>query len=164
MTDEQVVSVDALDWTDVDHGERAFRRKQLGEATAGEDLGCSLYELDEGKRAWLRHYHTGNEEAIFVLDGEGTLWLGPDETEYDLSAGDYVSLPADERGLHEIGGGEDGLRYLIMSTMNDPDILVYPDDDKVGLYAGSPPGGDKEERILSTFLDVDAEVPYWDDE
>jgi uncharacterized cupin superfamily protein len=164
MTEDLAVNEDELDWTHVERGDHEFRRKQLGEATAGKDIGCSLYELPEGKRGWKRHYHTGNEEAIFVLDGQGTLYLGPDAEPRELTTGDFVALPADERGAHDVEGGEGGLRYLMVSTMNDPDITVYPDDDSVGLYAGSPPGGDKDERSLSKFLDVNAEVEYWDDE
>lgn len=41
----------ALDWTEYDHGENAFRRKQLSAATDAEELGCSLYELVPGKRS-----------------------------------------------------------------------------------------------------------------
>lgn len=164
MADEQIVDATDLDWTDVDHGERAFRRKQLGEATSNDSLGCSLYELSDGKRAWPRHYHTGNEEAVFVLEGEGTLYLGPEGEEHTLSAGDYVALPADERGTHEIEGDAGGLRYLVVSTMNEPDITVYPDGEKVGVFAGSAPGGEGDERTLSGYLDKTAELPYWDDE
>jgi len=47
--------------------------------------------------------------------------------------------------------------------MNDPDITVYPDNDAVGVFAGSPPGRDKNERRLSKYLDADAEVPYWEE-
>ena len=163
MSGDRIVHTDDLDWTDTEHGDHEFRRKQLGAAAGSEELGCSLYEVPEGKRAWLRHYHEGNEEAIFVLDGEGTVSLGPDAEEHELSAGDFVALPRGEDGAHAIEG-EGGLRYLMVSTMNEPDITVYPDDDTVGLYAGSPPGGDKAERTLSTYLDSDAEVPYWDEE
>ncbi|SFS08306.1 Uncharacterized conserved protein, cupin superfamily [Halomicrobium zhouii] len=164
MSDDQLVDEADLEWSDVEHGDHEFRRKQLGAATAGDELGCSLYELPEGKQDWLRHYHEGNEEALFVLSGTGTISLGPDAEEHDLSAGDYVALPRGEAGTHAIEGGEGGLRYLMMSTMNEPDITVYPDDDKVGLYAGSAPGGAKDERTLSTYLDRNAEVAYWDEE
>ncbi len=164
MTDDQHVDEADVDWTEYDHGNHAFRRKRLGAAAGGEELGCSLYEVPDGKRTWLRHYHTGNGEAMFVLDGEGTLFLGPDAEERALTAGDYVALPAGERGTHAVEGGEGGLRYLVASTMREPDVTMYPDDGKVGLYAGSPPGGDRSTRTLSKYLDVDAEVPYWDDE
>lgn len=160
---ERVVSTESLDWTEYDHGDRQFRRKQLGAAAGGEDLGTSLYEVPPGKRTWLAHYHEGNEEAIYVLGGEGTITLGGDRTEYDLEPGDYVALPRGEEGYHELRAGEKTLRYLAISTMNEPDITVYPDDGKVGLYAGSPPGGDREKRTLSRYLDADAETEYWDE-
>jgi len=157
------VNADDLDWTEHDHGDHQFRRKQLGEAADGEKLGASLYEVEPGKRLWVRHYHEGNEESFFVLDGSGTLWLGVDATEYTLEPGDYVALPPGERSCHEIAAGEDGLRLLMQSTMEEPDITVYPDRDMVGLYAGSAPGGDSEERSLSTYLDVHADQDYWED-
>jgi uncharacterized cupin superfamily protein len=164
MSGDHIVHEADRSWSDTDHGDHVFRRKQLGDAAGSEELGCSLYEVPEGKRAWLRHYHEGNEEAVFVLDGRGTIALGPEAEEHELSAGDYVALPRGEEGAHEIVGGEGGLRYLMVSTMTEPDITVYPDDDKVGLYGGSPPGGDKDSRTLSSYLDRDAEVPYWDEE
>ena len=157
------VNADDLEWTTDDHGERQFRRKQLGAAAGGEELGASLYEVPPGKRLWLRHYHEGNEESLFVLDGGGTLWLGVDATEHALHADDYVALPAGEESAHEVEAGDDGLRLLMHSTMDEPDITVYPDRDMVGLYAGSAPGGDSESRSLSTYLDREAEQDYWED-
>ena len=161
MNDGPVNAVE-LEWTDYDHDDRKFKRKQLGAAAGGEDIGTSLYEVPAGKRLWLRHYHEGNEEAIFVLEGSGTLWLGPDSEEHALKPEDYVALPAGEASTHEIEAGDDGLRLLVYSTMNDPDITVYPDRDMVGLYGGSPPGGDSDSRSISAYLDRDAEVEYWE--
>lgn len=151
-----------LEWTEHDHGDRQFRRKQLARAAGGEELGTSLYEVPPGKRLWVRHYHEGNEEAIYVLDGDGTLFLGPDETAHDLEVGDYVALPAGEESAHDIEAGEEGLRLLMNATMEEPDITVYPDRDMVGLYAGAAPGGDSEERSMSTYLDRHAELDYWE--
>jgi len=151
-----------LEWSEEDHGETAFRRKQLSAAAGGEDIGCSLYEIPPGKRAWPYHYHTGNEEAIYVLDGAGTLRLDGDS--HDLAAGDYVACPAGERGGHRvINDGDAPLRYLAVSTMDDPDVLVYPDSDKVGVYTGSAPG-DHEHRDLTKYFPADADVDYWDGE
>ena len=158
-----VVSGADLEWTEYDpprEGHR-FRRTQLGAPAGGRDLGASRYELPPGKRAWLPHYHAGNEEAMYVLDGEGTVTLGPDRENHALSAGDYVALPAGEAGFHDVHAGESTLRYLMVSTMTQPDITVYPEDGTVGLYAGSAPGGDSDARTISRYLDSDAEVDYW---
>lgn len=165
-TDPPVVSAAELEWTDHDYSDRGreghrFRRTQLGAAAGSRALGASLYEVPSGKRTWLPHYHTGNAEAVYVLDGEGTVWLGPDRAERVVSSGDYVALPRGEAGYHDVVAGDEWLRYLMVSTMNEPDVTVYPDDGKVGLFAGSAPGGESNERTLSTYLDADAGVEYW---
>jgi uncharacterized cupin superfamily protein len=162
--DDRVIDTDSIDWQGHDHGNRSFRGKRFTRASAASELGCSLYEIEPGKRGWPAHYHEGNEEAVFVLDGDGTLWLGGDREERDLSAGDLAVFPRGEDGQHELEAGPEGIRYLAMSTMNDPDITVYPDNGSVGLFAGAPTGGDKSARRLSRYLDIDAEVPYWDEE
>ncbi len=56
------------------------------------------------------------------------------------------------------------LRYLCFSTMVEPDVTVYPDSGKVGIFGGAAPGGPKEKRTLSKFLRGDAEVGYYDGE
>lgn len=160
---EQVAREAGMEWSETDEGEdHEFRRKKLGEAAGAEDLGVSRYSVPAGKRLWHRHYHTANEEGLYVLSGGGTIALGPDQDEVDLSPGTYVTLPPDERGDHEIRAGDDGLEILMVSTMEEPDVLVYPDEDMVGLYVGSPPGGDKDERTISKFLEYNDEREYWE--
>ncbi|ADO74459.1 cupin domain-containing protein [Stigmatella aurantiaca] len=153
-----------LPWTDVTHGSRiALRRKQLGAAAKGQNLGCSLIELLPGKQSWPRHYHLANEEAIYVLSGEGHLRLG--EETLPLKAGDYVALPASPTAAHQLfNGGTEPLRYLAFSTMTAPDIVVYPDSKKVGVFGGAAPGGNKAARVLHAYFPLSAEVDYWSGE
>jgi uncharacterized cupin superfamily protein len=151
-----------LEWSETDRGDVRFKRKQLAEAADGEELGCSLYELPAGHRSWPYHYHTGNEEALYVLSGSGRLRL--DDEQYELEAGDYVAFPADESGGHRVVNDSEGpLRYLAVSTMNEPDVTVYPDSGKIGVFAGSPPGG-REERSVHGYYNRDDDVDYWDGE
>lgn len=164
MSDEDlVVREDDLEWSeyhpDDDH---EFRRKQLGVAADNEDLGVSRYSVEPGREVWHRHHHTANEEGLYVLAGGGTLELGPDREEVALEPGTYVAFPADERGTHAIEAGDEGLETLLFSTMNEPDVTVYPDEEMVGLYVGSPPGGDGEQRTLPGFLDLGSEREYWE--
>jgi uncharacterized cupin superfamily protein len=155
-----VVSEADLDWTDTDEGDARFRRKQLGAAAGGEDLGCSLYELPAGAKSWPYHYHTGNEEAVYVLAGEGLLVLDGDE--HAIEAGDYAAFPADESGGHRVVNDSDGpLRYLAVSTMRDPDVTVYPEMDKIGVFAGSAPGS-SDERAVHGYYERDSDVAYWE--
>jgi uncharacterized cupin superfamily protein len=149
-----------LDWQEYDRDESAFRRKELGAAADGDQLGCSLYELDPGDRSWPYHYHTANEEAIYVLAGTGTLRGESGETE--LQAGDFAALLAEESGGHQVvNDGDETLRYLMVSTMNEPDVTVYPEMEKFGVYVGSPPGG-REERTFEGYFPLDADVDYWE--
>jgi uncharacterized cupin superfamily protein len=156
------VSEDEIEWTEIENAKMSVRRKQLGEAADGEELGCSLYELPPGEESWPYHYHTANEEAAYVLSGTGTLRLA-DET-HRLTAGEYVAFPADESGGHKIANdAEEPLRYLVFSTMNDPEVTVYPDSEKLGVFVGSPPGG-REERTIHGYYPMDADVDYWEGE
>jgi len=56
------------------------------------------------------HYHTANEEAIYVLSGSAT--LRHDGETVRIEAGDYVAFPADESGAHRVvNEGDDSARY-----------------------------------------------------
>ncbi len=153
--------VDVLEQT---RGERyGMRRSKLGAAAGGRALGCSLYEIPPGRRPWPYHYHCANEEAIYVLEGRGSLRLPSGET--PLRAGDYVALPAGAEGAHQVINDSDApLRFLCLSTMREPDVSVYPDSDKIGVFAGSAPGGSEQNRTLEAFLRLGSKVGYWDAE
>ena len=156
-----------VEWTETERGPTRFRRKRLADAADGEALGASLYELPPGGKSWPYHYHTGNEEAIYVLAGEGTLRVGDDENDEHRSveAGDYVALPAGPDSAHRVENPSDEpRRFLALSTMRDPDVTVYPDSGKIGVYAGSPPGGDPDERVVDGYYRTEEAVDYWLDE
>lgn len=160
----QIVSTDELDWQDQERDpDFKCRRKAIARAAGNRHLGCSLYEVPPGCRAWPYHYHCGNEEAIFVLSGTGRLRCGTSERA--IAPGDYVAFVPGEAGAHQIWAtGDVPLRYLCFSTANEPDIVVYPDSQKVGIFAGSAPGGDKEQRTIAGFFPLDASVDYWQGE
>ena len=147
------------------HGERfGHRRKRLASAAGGEKVGCSLYEVEPGRAAFPRHYHLANEEAIYVLEGSGTLRLGREGEEVAVSRGDYVALPTGAEGSHQLVNTSDSvLRYLCLSTVLEPDVLVYPDSGKAGVYAGSASGGVelKDEEVFAEFLRGDVGVAYY---
>ncbi|GAB7008938.1 cupin domain-containing protein [Halorubrum trueperi] len=153
-----------VEWTVTEKGDARFRRKQLAEAAGGERIGCSLYELPPGAKSWPYHYHTANEEALYVCSGEALLRLGErggGDDSARIAAGDYVAFPADESGAHRVvNDGDEPVRYLVVSTMIEPDVTVYPDSGTFGVFVGSPPGG-REERSLSGYYDLNETVDYW---
>ena len=148
-----------LDWTDTDRDDTRFRRKRLAAAAGGERLGCSLYELPPGGKSWPYHFHTGNEEAVYVLAGRGH--LRTHDGREPLEPGTYAAFPTGESGGHRVvNDGDDALRYLAFSTMRDPDVTVYPDIGTVGVFAGAPPGGGGERTVHGYYRRGD-EVDYW---
>lgn len=121
----QVVNIDDGEWSgeDPDGG----RWKRLGEQAGGRHIGCTLEEIQPGGRPSAYHYHIANEEAMFVIEGEGTLTV-PDG-EIEIESGDYVAFPVGESGAHAVENTSDGLlRCLFVSTMREPDVTVYPDE------------------------------------
>jgi len=127
-------------------------------------LGARLVEVPAGKRAWPFHCHHGNDELFVVLAGEGTLRFGPDT--FPVAAGDVVVCPSGgpETAHQLIAGAAGPLRYLAVSTMNEPEIMEYPDSGKLVAFAGAAPGGDKAARKVS-FIGRHADaVDYWDGE
>lgn len=160
----KVASERNMRWVEHAHGEKfGYKRKSLSSATGGEKLGCSLYEVPPGCRAWPYHYHGANEEAMYVLQGSGTLRVNGEEV--PVSEGDYATFPAKMEGAHQlINTSEGALRYLCFSTMIEPDVMVYPDSGKVGVFVGAAPGGPKEKRSVNKFFKGDDAVNYYEGE
>lgn len=47
--------------------------------------------------------------------------------------------------------------------MNEPDVTVYPDSEKIGVFVGLPPGG-RDARSVHGYYRRDDAVDYWADE
>jgi uncharacterized cupin superfamily protein len=134
-----VTNVDELEWQEGrTHGTRfASRNKGLAATGGGRSIGCSLYEVSPGKRAFPMHAHLANEEAIYILEGEGTMRIG--KTEVPVRAGDYVTFPPGPDHAHQlVNTSHAPIRYLCMSTMRAPEVALYTDSDKVGIRALKP--------------------------
>ena len=156
-----IVNEADLDWEDRIHGETfAMYRKRLGVEAGGDRLGCSLYEVPAGKRFGPYHYHAANEEAIYVLAGSGRIRLGG--AEEPIEPGDYVSLAVGEAGAHQVVNDSDGtLRYLCLSTMREPDVVVYPDSAKYLVATGAAPGNYDDAYDINEIFEAGSGVGYW---
>jgi uncharacterized cupin superfamily protein len=158
-----VPNVFAEDW-DVEQNEPGFtwKRMRLAGRLGGEKLGASVYELPPGERSFPYHVHHANEELLVVLEGEVALRReGGEET---LGPGDAALFPCGPEGAHQVlNRSERPARFLMVSTMLHPEVLAYPDSEKVGLMVGAPPGkGDQ--GGLKVFLRRGAEMGYLEDE
>ncbi len=158
-----VRNIDELDWEDDGHGDTyAVRRKYLARDTGGQaQLGCSMYELPPGKRDWPLHFHHANEEAIYVLQGRGTLRM-PDG-EHAIGPGDYAHFQRKADHAHQIiNTGSEPLVFLCMSGQVAPDVTEYPESGKIGVFCGGAPGTPDEDRSVNEVHARNAAVGYWD--
>src|SRR5690242_4639516 len=96
-----VVNVSELEANKREKGTRfALASKGLGLAAGATGIGCSWYEVPPGRTAFPMHYHCANEEAAFILEGEGTLRIG-DKT-VPIRPGDYIALPTGPENAHQL--------------------------------------------------------------
>jgi uncharacterized cupin superfamily protein len=151
-----VFNLNADEWDRVEDRE-GWQSKDawVGAKIGAELLGGSLYELGPGDRLWPYHTHHANEEWLIVVRGRPTLRTA--EGERELEEGDVVCFPRGKDGLHQVrNASESPIRVLMLSSMNAPDIVEYPDSGKVG--ARSVAG----ERILLSRPGPN--LDYWDGE
>lgn len=146
------------------HGERyEAHMAQIGKPLGAKKLGYRIVVLPPGKVAWPLHAHLANEEMFFIVEGSGQARLG--KQPWSVKAGDIIAVPPGPGTPHQIiNDSVTDLKYLCVSTMEEPDIVMMPDSGKVNIMASSPPGGDKSARTLSTCLPLAAAVDYWEGE
>jgi uncharacterized cupin superfamily protein len=137
------------------HGEKfAARLGRIGRTLGMRKLGCSLVELEPGKRAWPFHGHYAQEECFIVLEGEGTLRYA--QGSHPIRAGDVIFTPPGNDRAHQIVNDSGAtLRYLAMSSMDSPEICYYPDSGKIGAFHVTAAG------FAGIMTRADSKVDYW---
>ena len=138
----------------------ASRHVMIGAPLGAKKLGYNLTELPPGKRAFPYHFHHVNEELVLVIEGTGELrWPGGTAP---LRPMDIVCCPPGADGAHQIiNTGKTSLRYLALSTTEDPEVVEYPDSGKYGVIAGRPIGGRPTDARFNVFAFKKDAVDYW---
>lgn len=105
-------------------------KRALGDAFGLSHVGINLTTLLPGKQSSMRHYHSHEDEFVYVLEGE--VVLRDDHGEHVLVAGMCAGFPAGEANGHQLVNRSDRpARYLEISDRNPADGAEYPDDDLV---------------------------------
>ena len=117
---------------------RARVVRNLGDAAGLTQFGANLVELPPGTWSSQRHWHSHEDEFVYVLAGEVTL-VG-DAGEEVMRAGDCAGFKAGNRDGHCMQNrSKDVVRLLVVGSRNDADHGEYPDIDLVftaGRYSG----------------------------
>lgn len=118
----------------------------------------SLWEVPPGEAAFPYHHHLAEEELLLVLDGRPSLRT-PDGWR-ELVEGEVIAFPRGEHGAHQlVNHTEDTVRFLAISTSGEPDIVIYPDSNKLAAVERLPQGGG-----LRTMFRMADEVDYHEGE
>jgi uncharacterized cupin superfamily protein len=115
----------------------AGRSKQrLGDALGLKNFGVNLTAIKPGSASALRHWHSSEDEFIYVLRGE--LVLVTEGGEQVLTAGMAAGFPAGKADGHCLVNRSAGdAAYLEVGDRRSDDSVAYPDDDLEGRATAS---------------------------
>ena len=103
-------------------------KRALGDPLGLTKIGVNLTTLMPGKESSMRHYHSREDELVYVLEGE--VVLRTDAGEQTLRAGQVAGFPAGRRDGHQlVNRGSVPARYLEISNRDPSDTAEYPDVD-----------------------------------
>ena len=116
---------------------RARERRKLGDAAGLTQFGVNLLRLKPGVWSSQRHWHTEQDEFVYVVSGE--VVLVTDAGEEILKAGDCAGFKAGDRDGHHLQNRSNADALLLeIGTRVTNDAGEYPDIDMV-FKMGVPP-------------------------
>lgn len=116
------------------------RRARIGYELETELIGASLWEVPPGEAAYPYHFHHADEELLIVFSGRPS--LRTPEGIRELEEGEAIRFPLGEEGARQIvNPTAETATFLAVSSHGRPDVVVYPDSDKIGVGERLPRGG-----------------------
>jgi uncharacterized cupin superfamily protein len=109
-------------------------RIDVSRALGSSALAMYVYDLAPGRSSCPYHYEFEEEWMLVV---EGAVVVRTPDGEHTLERGDLVRFAPGPAGAHKIVNRSDApARTLLFSSSTTPAVSVYPDSDKVGVFAG----------------------------
>ena len=103
-------------------------KRKLGDACGLTRFGVNLVTLGPGGQSALRHWHTLEDEFVYVLSGE--VVLVAEDGEQVLRAGMCAGYPAGKKDAHHfVNRSAAPAEYLEVGNRIQGDNAFYPDDD-----------------------------------
>jgi len=127
-----------------------------GPDLGAEETGLSVYVLPPGESICPYHYERAEEEWLVVLEGRPSLRSPAREEE--LAPGAIAFFPPTPEGAHKITNHTDEeARVMMFGSLKYPAVTVYPDSDKIGVFAS-------KDRADNVMVHREANVDYFDGE
>ena len=122
-TGPNIVRTQSEPWNDISekNDKLDYRYKEL----SGEQLGARIEELAPASASSHHHFHTSEEEHLFMLSGNATLVFGDEEI--PVTVGDHVWFRAGDETAHHFENRSDApCTYLVYGERKEDDVVVYP--------------------------------------
>ena len=116
---------------------RKWIKRVLGDPRGPGNFGVNLVTLPPGASSAQRHWHSHEDEFVYVVEGELTLIT--EDGEQLLAAGQVAGFPAGRAdGHHLVNKGTAPATYLEVGDRNTEDVCSYSDID---LHLAPTPDG-----------------------
>lgn len=105
-------------------------KRRLGDVVGLSQFGINLVTMPPGAWSSQRHWHTQEDEFIYIISGELVLVTGSGETV--MRAGDCTGFPAGHAdGHHLINRTAKDATYIEVGTRSPDEDVDYPDIDMI---------------------------------
>ena len=103
-------------------------RFAMGDVFGLSNFGVNYTRIPPGAISALRHAHSHQDEAVFILSGHPT--LRTDEGETELQPGMFVGFKAGTGNAHQlVNRTQEDVICIEIGDRNPNDQATYPDDD-----------------------------------
>lgn len=117
-------------------------------------FGAFIEVLQPGSRSSIKHWHSAEDEMVYVLAGEITVVEGASET--PVRAGGAITFRAGVQVGHYLENRSSSqTRCLVVGTRAPVDRITYPEHDRVCLRDRSLP-----DDLWTTLAGEPASSPY----
>lgn len=110
--------------------------RHLGDAAGLTQFGVNLVTMQPGAVSSLRHWHSGEDEFVWIASGELVLVQNGGETV--LRAGEAAGFKAGDPDGHHFHNRSGALAsFLVIGTRAEVDTCTYPDVDLINHSKGA---------------------------
>jgi len=110
-------------------------KRRLGDVFGLTNFGVNLVRLPPGQASANRHWHSAQDEFVYILEGAATLVTDAGET--PMGPGTMMGFPANAPDGHQLVNKSDSdVLYLEVGDRSGGDNVDYPDIDLLMRFIG----------------------------